>query len=364
MPSATEPPSIAVLPFENLSPDPENAFFADGLMEELIADLSGVRALRVVSRTWAMRYRGTAKSLPDIAAELRVRYVLEGSVRRAGNSLRITAQLIEAATDTHLWAEKYGGTLDDVFDIQERVSRAIVEALRIRLSPAEETRLVRRAIPDPEVYEDWLKARYLVRNYGTEGLREAIARLEAGLRRIGDNPQVMAGLADFHFHAAMLGHGQDEDQAEAWAARALDGDATVAQAHLTLAMIWIVRGRPRTALGHLKLAQAAEPGDFGTHEWLAYLYGGVGRHAEALVHAHAMVAIDPGKGLGHLWVAWVLMYDGRIEERRGGHGACERRAEHPPPALHGGLDAGLAGPAGRWRWTCSLPWKRLNRTTT
>ena len=304
-----------VLPFENLSPDPENAFFADGLTEELIADLSCIRGLRVVSRTSAMRYRGTGKSVPEIAAELKVRYVLEGSVRRAGNSLRITAQLIEAATDTHLWAEKYSGTLDDVFDIQEKVSRAIVESLRIRLSPAEETRLARRAIPDPEVYDDWLKARHLVRNYGTEGLGKAIARLEGGLKRIGDNPQVMAGLAELHCHAAMLGSQEEEyDQAEAWAARALDGDAALAQAHLTLAMVWIIRGRPRTALGHLKQAQAAEPGDFGTHEWLAYLYAGVGRHAEALIHAHAMVAIDPGEALGHLWVAWVLLYDGRIEE--------------------------------------------------
>jgi serine/threonine protein kinase len=311
-----EPPSIAVLPFENLSPDPENAFFADGLTEELIADLSRVGALRVISRTSAMRYRGSSKSLPEIAAELKVRYVMEGSVRRSGNSLRITAQLIEAATDTHLWAEKYGGTLDDVFDIQEKVSRAIVEALRIRLSPAEEARLARRAIPDPEVYGDWLKARHLVRNYGTEGLGEAIARLEGGLKRIGGNPQVMAGLAELHCHVAMLGLGQDEeyDQAEAWATRALDGDATLAQAHLTLALVGIIRGRPRTALGHLKQAQAAEPGDFGTHEWLAYLYAGVGRHTEALIHAHAMVAIDPGELLGHLWVAWVLLYDGRTEE--------------------------------------------------
>ncbi len=307
--------SIVVLPFDNLSPDPENAFFADGLTEELIADLSCIRGLRVTSRTSAMRYRGTGKSLPEIAAELKVRYVMEGSVRRAGNSLRITAQLIDAATDAHLWAEKYGGTLDDVFDIQEKVSRAIVESLRIRLNPAEETRLARRAIPDPGVYEDWLKARHLVRNYGTEGLGEAIARLEARLKRIGDNPQVMAGLAELHCHAAMLGGQEEEyDQAEAWAARALDGDAALAQAHLTLAMVWIIRGRPRTALDHLKQAQAAEPGDFGTHEWLAYLYAGVGRHAEALIHAHAMVAIDPGEALGHLWVAWVLLYDGRIEE--------------------------------------------------
>jgi len=125
-----EPPSksIVVLPFENLSPDPENAFFADGLTEELIADLSKVRALRVISRTSAMLLKDSKKDVPTIARELGVRFVLEGSVRRAGSSLRITAQLIDAANDAHLWAEKYGGTLDDVFAIQEKVSGSIVDA--------------------------------------------------------------------------------------------------------------------------------------------------------------------------------------------------------------------------------------------
>jgi serine/threonine protein kinase len=309
-------PSVAVMPFDNMSPDADNAFFADGLTEELIADLSGVQALRVTSRTSAMRYRGTGKSLPEIAGELGVRYVLEGSVRRAGNSLRITAQLIEAATDTHLWAEKYGGTLDDIFDIQEKVSRSIVEALRVRLSPVEEIRLTRREIPDAAVYEDWLRARHLVRNYGTQGLDDAIARLERGLQRIGPNPQVMAGVAELHCHAAMLGLGQEEeyDRAVTWATRALDEDPRLAQAHLTMAIISILRGRPRTALGHLGEAVAAEPGDFGAHEWLAYVYAGVGRHEEALRHARAMVTIDPGEALAHMFLAWLPLYDGRTED--------------------------------------------------
>ena len=114
----TEQASIVVLPFENLSPDPDNAFFADGLTEELIADLSKIQSLRVISRTSAMHYKGTTKPLPVIAQELSVRHVLEGSVRRAGSNLRITAQLIDAATDAHRWAEKYTGTLDDVFDFR------------------------------------------------------------------------------------------------------------------------------------------------------------------------------------------------------------------------------------------------------
>ena len=129
-----------VLPFENLSPDPENAFFADGLTEEIISDLSKVKALRVISRTTAIRYKATTKDVPTIARELQVRYVLEGTVRRAGNALRVTAQLIEGSRDEHLWAEKYSGTLEDVFDIQEKLAREIVAALRVTLTPVEARR--------------------------------------------------------------------------------------------------------------------------------------------------------------------------------------------------------------------------------
>jgi serine/threonine protein kinase/tetratricopeptide (TPR) repeat protein len=308
--------SIVVLPFENLSPDADNTFFADGLTEELIADLSKVRALRVISRNSTLRYIGTDKSLPQIAAELKVRYVLEGSVRRAGNDLRITAELIDATTDSHLWAEKYSGTFDDVFDMQEKVSGAIVGALQVRLSPREQQRLKQRAIPDAEVYADWLRARQLVRGYRTVGLEEAIARLEAGLRRIGDNAAVMAGLAMVHCHAGIMRGNQEESfgRAVAWAERALVVDPAFAQAHVTLGIIEMLRGHPREALGHLKTAQESEPGDWDTHQWLSYLYAGVGRHAQALAHAQALKALDPGESLGDFWVAWIHLYDGRTQE--------------------------------------------------
>jgi len=346
--AAHEDRSLVVLPFENLSPDPDNAFFADGLTEELIADLSKVRALRVISRNSTLRYKGTDKPLPEIAAELKVRYVLEGSVRRAGNSLRITAELIDAATDSHLWAEKYSGTFDDVFDMQEKVSGAIVGALQVRLSPREQQRLRQRAIPDAEVYADWLRARQLVRSYTTVGLQEVVARLEAGLRRIGDNAAVMAGLAMVHCGVGMLGGNQDEafDMAVAWAGRALALDPTLAHAHLTLGIIEILRGRPKEALGHLKTAQESEPGDWDTHQWLAYLYAGVGRHAQAMAHAQALKALDPGESLGDLWVAWIHLYDGRARE---GAAALE------------GVQFDWDNPHRRWMVAWVHAWQRQRR---
>ena len=133
--------SIIVLPFENISPDPDQEYFSDGLTEEIITDLSHIQDLLVISRSSAMTFKGTKKTIPEIAQAVNVRYVLEGSVRKAGNNLRITAQLIDAITDAHLWAEKYTGTLDDVFDIQEKVSRSIADALKLKLSPEENKKI-------------------------------------------------------------------------------------------------------------------------------------------------------------------------------------------------------------------------------
>ena len=151
--------SIAVLPFTNRSTDRENEYFADGLTDEVTADLSKVRALRVISRTSAMTFKGTAKDVKTIARELGVRYILEGSVRRAGSRLRITAQLIEASTDHHLWADNFDGSAEDVFAFQERLARVIVEALKLQLTADENRRLAERPIANLHAYECYLRAR-------------------------------------------------------------------------------------------------------------------------------------------------------------------------------------------------------------
>jgi len=191
---SVERPAIAVLPFVNSSPDPGNDFFSDGLTEELITDLARVNALRVISRTSSMQLKGTTKGIRAIGTELGVRYVLEGSVRRAGNALRITAQLIEADTDRQLWGEKYSGTVDDVFDLQERVSRAIVEALDVALSPAESRRLADRPIQNVRAFELYLQARQELRRYNLE---RGVQLLEEAIRIEGEVPALRAlrGLA-------------------------------------------------------------------------------------------------------------------------------------------------------------------------
>ena len=182
-----EAKSIVVLPFANLSPDPDNEYFADGLMEEVIADLSQVRSLRVISRNSAIQLKGTTKDTRTIGRDLGVKYVLEGSVRKAGNNLRITAQLIEVENDAHLWADKYNGTVDDVFDLQERLSRQIVDALRLELTPEEDRKLVERPIADLKALEYYQRTG---REWGAltpEANRRAYRLAELGLKLTGPN---------------------------------------------------------------------------------------------------------------------------------------------------------------------------------
>ena len=154
----TKEKSIIVLPFENISPDPDQDYFSDGLTEEIITDLSHIQDLLVISRSSAMTFKGTKKKISEIVREVNVHYALEGSVRKAGNNIRITAQLIDGINDSHIWAEKYSGTLDDIFDIQEKVSRALTDSLKIKLSPEDKKKFQERTIDNAFAYDRFLRA--------------------------------------------------------------------------------------------------------------------------------------------------------------------------------------------------------------
>jgi TolB-like protein len=180
-------PAIAILPFANLSADPRNAYLADGLSDEITADLAGVRTLRVVSRRSAMRFASTRKDAKAVAAELGVRYLVEGSVRRAGDDLRITAQLIDASLDETIWADKYTGSVSDVFEMQERLARTIVDALALRLTPDEDRRLSTRPLDSIPAYECYLQARQEVWRWRKDSIDHGVRLLRTALEMIGDN---------------------------------------------------------------------------------------------------------------------------------------------------------------------------------
>ncbi len=312
-----EPPakSVVVLPFENLSPDPENAFFADGLTEELIADLSKVRKLRVISRTSAMLFKGSKKDVPTIARELNVRYVLEGSVRRAGNSLRITAQLIDAANDAHLWAEKYGGTLDDVFAIQEKVSGAIVDALKLTLTADEKSRLVARMIPDVRAFDCYLRARQEMYRL-TEGALDHASQLgRQALDMVGPNALLYSLLAEIEFYYHDQGIHPDEEtlrRAESWASKALELEPESSAGFRARGAIEARRGDMLCAIRDLRRADELQVSG-ETLGLLVWMCAEVGKMAEARRYAAEAVSVDPLLWLCRWSHAWVALLDGDFE---------------------------------------------------
>ena len=315
--SASDHRSLVVLPFADLSPQRDNEYFSDGLTEEIIGDLARIGPLRVISRTTAMSLKQTPKSVPALARELGVRYVLEGSVRRAGNNLRISAQLVDSSSDTQVWSEKFSGTLDDVFDIQERVARAIAEALKVKLTASEDRRMARRPITSIQVYDCYLKARSAFNTYSPAGLREAERLLLEGLKVAGENALLLAGLGRVHFEyvGACLEGEEGLDEAEAFARRALALDAECGPALLTLGIAQHLRGNLAETVRLLKRAQQADPNDADTLWWLVWIGAwNTGQTREAMQAARRLVEVDPGSPLSHGSVAFVHFVEGRFDE--------------------------------------------------
>jgi non-specific serine/threonine protein kinase len=288
--------SIAVLPFSNLGADPANDYFADGLTDDVITDLSKVRALRVISRTSAMTLKGTHKDVRTLGRDLGVRYVVEGSVRRAGNLLRITARLIDAASDAHLWADKYDGSGEDVFAIQERLARAIVEALQVRISADEDQRLGRRPITNLHAYECYLRARYEAFRWRKDAIDRAIQLLEDGLSIVGENVELYAALGRAHLQYVEAGidlsaRPIEEAERRSRQLTALSpGSAAAAQLR---GWIHYSCGRIQEAVRDLKIAHQIEPNSPDTLALLSncYLLSGQAAFARPLIDR--LVAIDP-----------------------------------------------------------------------
>jgi serine/threonine protein kinase len=309
--------AIVVLPFANLSPDRDNEYFSDGLTEEIIADLSKVKALSVISRTSAMQLKGTAKDVRTIGRELSVRYVLEGSVRKAGNNLRITAQLIDAPTDDHLWAEKYGGTMDDVFELQERVAREIVRALGITLTSDEDRRLAHRSIENAHAFELYLQARQELRRYAAGSIDRGEALVRRAIEIEGETPPLQALLAWAQVSRVRAGLVADRSS--------LDGAAVIANAllvsapdapygHAILGFISYERGDLAGAVRHLLAALEREPNDADAIFYLGVCYIGAGQLSKLDPLAATLMKLDPLSPLAWMLAGIAPWWIGRARE--------------------------------------------------
>ncbi|HEX4537339.1 MAG TPA: winged helix-turn-helix domain-containing protein [Candidatus Acidoferrum sp.] len=232
--------SLVVLPLENLSGDAEQDYFADGMTDELTANLAKIRSLRVISRSTAMAYKGTHKPLSEIAKDLKVDAVVEGTVLKAGNRVRITAELVQVSTDHHLWADTYESQIGDVLALQNRVSSAIVDEIRINLSPEDKQRLAKNPSVSPDAYEDYLKGRYYWNRRSSDGFTKAIGYFEDATRRDPQYALAYAGLADCYgiIGATIYGSlpaAEAAPKAKAAAIRALEIDPSLAEAETSLA---------------------------------------------------------------------------------------------------------------------------------
>jgi len=234
--------SLIVLPLENLSGDKDQDYFADGMTDDLIANLAKIRSLRVISRSTAMAYKGTRKPLSEIAKELNVDAVVEGTVLRVGNRIRITAELVQVSTDQHLWADTYESQMEDVLTLQNRVSSAIVNEIRINLTPEEEERLAKTPAVAPEAYENYLKGRYYWNKRSDENLTKAIGYFEQATHEDPQYGLAYAGLSDCYaiISAEIFGTmpaAEAAPKAKAAALRSLQIDPTMAEAETSLATV-------------------------------------------------------------------------------------------------------------------------------
>ncbi len=290
--------SIAVLPFANLSADDDSDYFSDGVTDDIISSLSRIRDIRVVSRTSVMRYKDSQQPVGSIAAELRVATVLEGSVRKANGRVRISAQLIDAVEDRHLWVESYDHPLEDIFDIQSEVSRQIAQALAAELSAEEKASLEQRPTADVEAYDLYLKGRYLWDRRTVDGLEKSIRYFARALEHDPEFALAEAGLADSYVTLGMYGmRAPDEVMPLAGdsATRALSLDPRMAEARTALATVkalydWDWEGAER----EFRHAIGTQPNYPVAHQWLASnLLTPLGRFEEARAANQTAGELDP-----------------------------------------------------------------------
>jgi len=295
---------VAVLPFLNISPDPNDAYFADGLTEELIARLSTISGLEVIARTSTMRYRGTAKSVREIGRELDSGTVLEGSVRKAGSKLRVTAQLIDATTEKHLWVQNYDRQLEDVFAIQTEVAQNVSDALKTQLLGEERQRIEKKPTEDISAYTFYLKGRYLWNERNKESLEKSIKYFEEAIKRDASFALPYAGIADSYIVLVDHGHLPRSDgfpKAKEAARKALELDETLAEAHTSLANILSCEWDWPGAEEEFARALRSNPNYATAHHWYSIHLESLGRMEEGIRELKIAEELDPLSPMIHAY---------------------------------------------------------------
>ncbi len=305
--------SIAVLPFDNRSSREEDQFFTDGIHDDLLATIAKIGSIKVISRTSVMEYRDTIKKIPQIAQELGVANILEGGIQRSGNQVRINVQLIDAATDEHLWAEIYDRELTaaNLFAVQSEITKKIADALQAELSTDEQLRIDARPTDNLQAYELYLRGRYLWQRRGEQNIRHAIALFEQATKLDPQFARAWSSLAATHFTLPVY---SDTPRSEHYplavsaAHKALAQDDSLAEAYATLGGLADMDGKWAEAEALFVLAIANEPMDSTAHLWYGEHLFKLGRLDDALEEGLIAYQLDPLHPATNAFLGWIYFY--------------------------------------------------------
>ncbi len=318
--------SLVVLPLQNLSGDPSQEYFVDGMTEVLTTDLGKIGALRVISRTSAMQYKGTHKKMSEIAKELNVDAAIEGAVLRSGERVRITAQLVEAASDRHLWAQTYERDLRDVLVLQDELAQTIARQVQIKLSLQEQTRLASARTIDAEVLEAYLQGREQWNKWTEEGVRKSIEYFDQAVHKDSAYAQAWAGISDSYHLLYMFGYSPSEEalpKAKTAALRAIELDSSLSEAHVSLACVmryeWTAKEK------EFQRAIELNPNNAMAHQYYGYALSALGRFDEAIAEMKRALELDPLSPNKQNSLGATFYRAGRYEE------ALEQFREVPDP---------------------------------
>lgn len=308
--------SLAVLPLENLSGDPEQEYFAEGLTEALINNVARIGALRVTSRTSAMRYRKTDKNVPQIARELNVDAIVEGTVLRSGGRVRISVQLIDAHADTHLWAESYDRDLSDILALHSEVAQAVARRVQVKLTPHDYAHFAHTHPVDPQAYEDYLKGRYYWNRRPAEMAR-AIQHFESAIQKDPGYAAAFTGLADCLNSLTGLGIAPPNEgsaKARLLAQRALEIGHSLAEAHTALALASIYDYDFLTAEREFEQAIELNPRYVHAHSMFSFYLAWMGRYEEAYAEVQRALRLDPLSSITNSHAGWIYLYGRRYDQ--------------------------------------------------
>jgi TolB-like protein/Tfp pilus assembly protein PilF len=311
--------SIAVLPFDNLSRDPDNAYFAEGVQDEILTRLAKIADLKVISRTSTQRFKSAPSDLPAIAKQLGVMHILEGSVQKANDQVRVNVQLINALTDAHLWADTYDRKLVDIFSVESEIAKTIADTLQAKLTGSEKTAMSKKPTANPEAYELYLKGRFFWNKRTAADLRRSIDYFNQAIAKDPNYALAYAGLAQAWKLLPAFNGGAPQDcfpQAESAAKKALALDDTLSDAHAALASLKGVNGFDYAgAISEYERAIQLNPNDATAHQWFANdTLANIGQTEREVAVMKRAVELDPLSLIINSNLGWAYIHAGRLDD--------------------------------------------------